>query len=43
MDTKEIANLMAISSRGVEVTRYRLRKKFKLDTHQNLSKFILEY
>ncbi len=43
MDTKEIANLMAISSRGVEVTRYRLRKKFHLDTHQNLSKFILEY
>jgi DNA-binding CsgD family transcriptional regulator len=43
MDTKEIANLMAISPRGVEVTRYRLRKKFKLDTHQNLSKFILEY
>lgn len=43
MDTKEIANLMAISSRGVEVTRYRLRKKFKLGTHQNLSKFILEY
>ncbi len=43
MDTKEIANLMAISLRGVEVTRYRLRKKFKLETHQNLSKFILEY
>jgi DNA-binding CsgD family transcriptional regulator len=43
MDTKEIANLMAISARGVEVTRYRLRKKFKLETHQNLSKFILEY
>lgn len=43
MDTKEIANLMAISSRGVEITRYRLRKKFRLETHQNLSKFILEY
>lgn len=43
MDTKEIANLMAISPRGVEIARYRLRKKFKLETHQNLSKFILEY
>jgi len=43
MDTKEIANLMSISLRGVEITRYRLRKKFKLETHQNLSKFILEY
>jgi ligand-binding sensor domain-containing protein/DNA-binding CsgD family transcriptional regulator len=43
MDTKEIANLMAISLRGVEVARYRLRKKFNLETHQNLSKFILEY
>ena len=43
MDTKEIANLMAISLRGVEVARYRLRKKFGLGTHQNLSKFIIEY
>ena len=43
MDTKEIANLMGISLRGVEVARYRLRKKLRLDVHQNLSKFILEY
>lgn len=43
MDTKEIANLMTISTRGVEIARYRLRKKFKLETHQNLAKFILEY
>lgn len=43
MDTKEIANLMGISLRGVEVSRYRLRKKLGLDSHQNLSKFILEY
>jgi len=43
MDTKEIANLMSISLRGVEVARYRLRKKLGLDAHQNLSKFILEY
>ncbi len=43
MDTKEIANLMGISLRGVEVARYRLRKKLGLDALQNLSKFILEY
>jgi DNA-binding CsgD family transcriptional regulator len=43
MDTKEIANLMGISLRGVEVARYRLRKKLGLDKHQNLSKFVLEY
>lgn len=43
MDTKEIANLMGISLRGVEVARYRLRKKLGLDKHDNLSKFILEY
>ena len=43
MDTKEIANLMGVSLRGVEVARYRLRKKLELDSHQNLSKFILEY
>jgi len=43
MDTKEIANLMGISLRGVEVARYRLRKKLGLRKNQNLSKFILEY
>ena len=43
MDTKEIANLMSISLRGVEVARFRLRKKLRLSKHQNLSKFILEY
>jgi len=43
MDSKEIANLMGISLRGVEVSRYRLRKKFNLETQQNLAKFILEY
>ncbi len=43
MDTKQIANLMGISLRGVEVARYRLRKKLDLSSEQNLSKFILEY
>lgn len=43
LNTKEIANLLSISTRGVEVARYRLRKKLQLETGQNLSKFILEY
>ncbi len=43
LNSKEIANLMGISLRGVEVARYRLRKKLRLAQGQNLSKFILEY
>ncbi|MCB9284710.1 MAG: hypothetical protein H6563_11595 [Lewinellaceae bacterium] len=43
LNTKDIANLMSISLRGVEVARYRLRRKLDLDKGQNLSKFILEY
>ncbi|MCB0518478.1 MAG: hypothetical protein KDD27_06055 [Saprospiraceae bacterium] len=43
LNTKEISNLMGISLRGVEIARYRLRKKLGIDQGQNLSKFILEY
>lgn len=43
LNTKDIANLMGISLRGVEVARYRLRKKLDLEKGQNLAKFILEY
>jgi len=43
LNTKEIANILSISLRGVEVARYRLRKKLELEKGQNLSKFILEY
>jgi ligand-binding sensor domain-containing protein len=43
LSTKEISNLMSISLRGVEIARYRLRKKLGLGTGQNLSKFMLEY
>ena len=43
LNTKEIAQLMSISVRGVEMARYRLRKRLGMDTEQNLSKFILEY
>lgn len=43
LNTKEIANLLSISVRGVEVARYRLRKKLGLTKGENLSKFILEF
>lgn len=41
--TKEIAQLLHISVRGVEISRYRLRKKLKLTRNENLSEYILEY
>ncbi len=43
LNSKDIANLMGISLRGVEVARYRLRKKLALEKGKNLSKFVLEY
>ena len=42
LSTKEIAPLMAISIRGVEIHRYRLRKKLALKTHKNLSKYLIK-
>ncbi len=43
MTSKEIAHLMNISVRGVELARYRLRKKLKLDRDQNLTDYLLQY
>ncbi|SHK13868.1 Y_Y_Y domain-containing protein [Reichenbachiella agariperforans] len=40
LSTKEIAQLMNITTRGVEIARYRLRKKLNLDREVNLSEFI---
>lgn len=42
MSSKEIASLLNISVRGVEIRRYRLRKKLSLPTSKNLSEFLLE-
>lgn len=42
LSSKEIAPLMGISVRGVEVHRYRLRKKIKLDSKENLSNFLIK-
>lgn len=40
LSTKEIATILNISVRGVEISRYRLRKKLDLDTNENLTEFI---
>jgi ligand-binding sensor domain-containing protein/DNA-binding CsgD family transcriptional regulator len=42
ISTKEIAPLMNISIRGVEICRYRLRKKMNIDREQNLTKTIID-
>ena len=43
LTTIEIANLLQISVRGVEIARYRLRKKLNLDTEENLVSFMMNY
>ena len=43
LSTKEIAPLMNISVRGVEVSRYRLRKKMELPTETNLNEFMMAF
>jgi Y_Y_Y domain len=42
LSTKEIAQLMNISVRGVEISRYRLRKKLQLTTEQSINDFLNE-
>jgi outer membrane protein assembly factor BamB len=42
LSTKEAASLLGISVRGVEVGRYRLRKKINLDSNENLNEFFIE-
>jgi len=41
LSSKEIAPLMNISFRGVELHRYRLRKKLNLSPEESLSKFMI--
>lgn len=43
LSTKEISALMNISVRGVEISRYRLRKKLNLDHEANLTDYILNF
>ncbi len=41
LTSKEIAQLMNISLRGVEISRYRLRKKLQISTETNLFDYLL--
>jgi DNA-binding CsgD family transcriptional regulator len=41
LSTKEIAQLMNISVRGVEISRYRLRKKLQLASETNLFDYLI--
>jgi len=42
LSSKEIAPLMSISLRGVEISRYRLRKKIGLPTEVNLVQYLMD-
>ena len=41
--SKEIAPLLNISLRGVEISRYRLRKKLGLEERENLAEFLQRF
>lgn len=43
LSSKEIAPMMNISVRGVEIGRYRLRKKLDLTQSQNLNEFMMRF
>lgn len=43
MTTKEIANILHVSSRAVEQSRYRLRKKLGLDKKEDLVNFLCQF
>ena len=42
MSSKEMASLLNISLRGVEIRRYRLRKKLNIPHDKNLAEFFIE-
>jgi DNA-binding CsgD family transcriptional regulator len=43
LSSKEIAPLLNISIRGVEIRRYRLRKRLSLTSDDNLAEFIMQF
>lgn len=43
LTTKEMTSLLNVTTRGVEASRYRLRKKFKLEKEQNLTEFLMHF
>lgn len=42
MSSKELSSLLNISLRGVEIRRYRLRKKLEIPHDKNLVEFLIE-
>lgn len=43
LSSKEIAPLLNISLRGVEISRYRLRRKMQMEAEANLTEFLLNF
>lgn len=43
LSSKEIAPLLNISIRGVEISRYRLRRKLDIDRDKNLTEFMMNF
>lgn len=43
LSTKDIAHLMNISPKGVEVARYRIRKKIGIPSEKSLTEFLIEF
>lgn len=43
LSTKEIASLLNVSIRAIELRRYRLRKRLSLDGDTNLIDFLMNY
>lgn len=43
LSTKEIASLMNVSVRAIELRRYRLRKRLELDNETNLVDFLMKF
>ena len=43
LSSREIANILSISSEGIKKARYRLRKKLSLSTEDSLEDFILSF
>lgn len=43
LSSKEIANILRITDKGLKKSRYRLRKKFELDSKINMQTYLINY
>ncbi len=43
LSTKEMASLLNVTTRGIEASRYRLRKKIQLEKEENLTDFLIQF